>query len=375
MKILIGTALALGTGGVRSYVQTLENELVAKGHDVSVKQPDLLRFYHKIMARIKSLGNHNKVRQELMKANTSSSFTKTRKYMQTNGENLELIHAQDVLYAASLREMHIPVVLTVHGPLLKEMEMASKLSQHVRSYIIEQERIAYEGAAHILAVDTGQKKIIVEEYNIDPEKITVLLNAVDTRLFTPLSLEEPEVPFYLVPRRLVPKNGVGVAIKAFRHLQDERMELWIVGDGPDRSILEELVDHEGLTNKVRFIGSIEQAEMVTMMNQAEGIVIPSIPVNGVIEASSISALEGMSVGKPVIASNIGGLSEMITHMKNGCLFSAGDDSELAALIRKLHADRELRKLLGENALEYVRVNHSSTAWSEKIVKVYESVCK
>lgn len=109
---------------------------------------------------------------------------------------------------------------------------------------------------------------------------------------------------------MVPKNGVHIAIEAMKYVK-ARVQLWIAGDGEERKNLERLVSTLGLEEKVKFLGFVDSKEMVSLMNQTRGIIIPSIPVSGVIEASSISALEGMSVGKPIIASNIGGLQEII----------------------------------------------------------------
>lgn len=72
--------------------------------------------------------------------------------------------------------------------------------------------------------------------------------------------------------------------------------------------------------------------MVSLMDQTQGIIIPSIPVSGVIEAISISALEDMGVGEPIIASNIGGLQEIIKDKETGLLFEPGNAKQLAELM-------------------------------------------
>lgn len=119
-----------------------------------------------------------------------------------------------------------------------------------------------------------------------------------------------------------------------------------------------------------FLGAVERAEILRLMNECLGIIIPSVPFCGVVEATSIAALEGMSVGKPVFASNIGGLAELIEEGLTGFLFPAGDAEALAALLRLAVQDGKKCEAVGKSAREYVLKNHSLEVWVEKVMEVY-----
>jgi glycosyltransferase involved in cell wall biosynthesis len=110
------------------------------------------------------------------------------------------------------------------------------------------------------------------------------------------------------------------------------------------------------------------------MSGALGIIVPSVPVEGVVEATSIAALEGMSTGKPVFASAIGGLAEIIRHGETGYLFPAGDSAALAALLEEALTDgRERMGEVGCRARAYVLEHHSLAVWFARVATVYREV--
>lgn len=119
-------------------------------------------------------------------------------------------------------------------------------------------------------------------------------------------------------------------IRAFTHLDKDKYELWLVGDGERRSILENLVKELGLNDNVKLLGIrndipnvLQTADIVVMSSHFEGL--------------SLSNIEGMSVNKPFIASNVDGLREVVDGY--GILFPHGDDKALASIIHQLSNDK------------------------------------
>lgn len=117
-------------------------------------------------------------------------------------------------------------------------------------------------------------------------------------------------------------------IKAFTHLDKDKYELWLVGDGERRPILEKMIYELGLNN-VKLLGIrndipnvLQTADIVVMSSHFEGL--------------SLSNIEGMSVNKPFISSNVDGLREVVDGY--GLLFPHGDDKALASIIKKLSDD-------------------------------------
>lgn len=284
----------------------------------------------------------------------------------------DVVHAHDVFSGRVAQLLRIPIVLTVHGPLSKEirMIMGGRCPRYF-AYALESEEMVYQGVHRIIAVDSGQKDIIVREYNVAPSKIIVIPNAVNTKLFSPCDSKPCSPRYLLVPRRLVRKNGVEVAIRAMSFLEDEGVQLWIAGDGPEGGRLRAIARESGIQRRVKFLGAVrERWPMASLMAGAEGVIIPSVPVEGVVEATSIAALEAMSCKVPVFASRLGGLAEIIEHEKTGYLFDPGDSHELAGLVDKVIDSPEEMAQVGQAARAYVEANHGLESWVARVVAVY-----
>jgi glycosyltransferase involved in cell wall biosynthesis len=375
MRIGIGTSFQLENGGVNSYIKTLKSSLNKRNHQTTLIQNNdrginLRNNVLKISKLFRNI-DESEFKIKYTKNYLLDLQKKTKQLISKN--NIELIHAQDILFARSIyKEIDIPIVLTVHGPASREALAINQNHLSYHEYLVSIEKEVYQNVNHIIAVDTEQKNIIVNDYNINPDKISVLLNAVDTDLFKPLENTTNE-NYYLVPRRLVPKNGVVVAIKAFLEADNIESQLWIAGSGSEEETLKRYVKQNNLLNKVKFLGSIDQEKMIKLINKSKGIIVPSIPYKGVVEASSISALEGMSTGKIVIASNIGGLAEIIKDGYNGILFEANNHLELAKILKQTENDVSFYNNIGPNARNTVLNNFSNHNWIEQVTDIYKKV--
>ncbi|MBB6285343.1 glycosyltransferase family 4 protein [Geobacillus subterraneus] len=370
MKVLIGTSFVLRTGGVKSYIELLKKELSKKNCYAEVISDISMNFYSKLFAMLLSLGDIDKFRKKLVEIRSKYIENHLKKLQEI--EQFDVIHAQDVIFANIIADLDMPFILTVHGPLSREAKMANKAGKHYYQFLKQLEERAYKLAKHIIAVDTGQKDIIVQDYGINPNKITVILNAVDVDYFNPEKVTniQCDKEYFIVPRRLVPKNGVDIAIKAMGFLQNNDYELWIAGDGPQREYLEKIAFEENLVDRIRFLGSVDHVNLVNYLSNSKAVIIPSVPVHGVVEASSIAALEGMSMGKIVIASNIGGLAEIIEDGVNGLLFEAGNARELANKMQQVSSRYFEFEEIEQAARETVLNKYSSKKWIDKILDIY-----
>ncbi|RAR25943.1 glycosyltransferase family 1 protein, partial [Pseudomonas sp. MDMC224] len=130
-----------------------------------------------------------------------------------------------------------------------------------------------------------------------------------------------------IPRRLVEKNGVHYAIRSLL-LLPESYVFWISGDGPFAEPIRDFSVKNGIQQRVRMLGAQPNEIVLALMHQANIVLVPSIPVHGVVEATSIAALEAMALGKPLVATRIGGLAEMIQDRITGLLYEPGSLGEL-----------------------------------------------
>jgi colanic acid/amylovoran biosynthesis glycosyltransferase len=134
--------------------------------------------------------------------------------------------------------------------------------------------------------------------------------------------------------------------KGHRHLLEACAELQrsgvdlecvLVGDGPDRGSLEELADQLGLGGRVWFAGRQPTNRVVEFLQHADVVTLQSVMLpSGMSEGIPVSLMEAMSAERPVVASRLRGIPELVEHERTGLLVTPGDSSELAAALRRIH---------------------------------------
>lgn len=143
--------------------------------------------------------------------------------------------------------------------------------------------------------------------------------------------------------RLSPEKGIGGLLQALAAVApDLRPELVIVGDGPMRQELDALVAQLGLGDVVRFAGRLPEAGTLAEIARSDALVLPSF-----MEGLPIVLMEAMALGKPVIATRVAGVPELVTDGVEGLLFTPSNWDELAGRITDLAGDESLRRRLGE----------------------------
>ncbi|MGQ0815542.1 MAG: glycosyltransferase family 4 protein, partial [Gemmatimonadota bacterium] len=171
----------------------------------------------------------------------------------------------------------------------------------------------------------------------------------------------------IVPRRLFEKNGVEYFVRAMPLIRQQMpIEALIVGDGPERARLESLARELGVADAVTFMGARPNTEMPSLLSSAEAAVFPSL-----MEATSVAALEAMSVELPVAASNVGGLPEIVD-ASVGTLFEPANPADLAAKLVSLLQRPDLREL-GARARERVVRSWSNERLARRHLEIYQTL--
>jgi glycogen synthase len=157
----------------------------------------------------------------------------------------------------------------------------------------------------------------------------------------------PEKLCFAYVGRLVPEKGLLVLLKAAEILRRERQqfELLLIGDGPQRARLQAVIEQTGLVESVQITGFLQEPRLAETLERVQVVVMPSIWE----ETAGLAAMEQMMRGKLVIASTIGGLSEMIGDAGLAC--KAGDAEDLARCMREVLDDRTLVTTVGRKAGE------------------------
>ena len=171
-------------------------------------------------------------------------------------------------------------------------------------------------------------------------------------------------PKVLFVGRLENIKGIDVLLKSFKYVVREipSARLYIVGKGSMRQSLEDLATSLGVANNVHFEGPLVEHDLAATYMASDLCVFPSLYGEGF----GIVLLEAMACRKPVIASQVGGMKEVIQNCENGVLVTPGDPRELAEKILHLVDNPNFSDRLVNNAYKNVRLNND---WS-RIAKQY-----
>ncbi len=371
MRIVFATVFDYPhAGGLSTHVATLAHALETLGHDVVVVTPrrhaalrlDLVgrapSRLLQLLGQDRGIVWSHRVRLGLVREALAQEPRESR------------IVAEDVLSAIAARTSGRPCLLTVHGYFTREAlsRRALRPDSYGERVFARWEDAGYRAADSIVAVDSRIAQHILatsgrDDVRVQPNFIDMAwADALPDRPTARRELGLGDWPLILCPRRLTPKNGVHVAVAALKEWPEAH--LLIVGDGVDRARLETQVHQEGLKDRVVFTGAQPHQAMAAYYAAADCIAVPSVPVAGVEEATSISVIEGMASGRPVVASAIGGLKELIENGRNGLLVPPNDPGALAgALQQSLGRAQEL----GRAAQDDVRQNYSARAAAEAFI--------
>ncbi|MFH0785726.1 MAG: glycosyltransferase family 4 protein [Pseudomonadota bacterium] len=167
----------------------------------------------------------------------------------------------------------------------------------------------------------------------------------------------------IVTRRLVDKNGVIYLAQATEFLHNPKIHFIVIGDGPERAAVEAEFDrHCG--KRALFLGSKSHGEIVDYYSAADFSILPSL-----MEATSISGLEAMAAGLPLVGTRVGGIPELIKDGINGFLCHPADPADLAKQINTLLA--EDFRIMGENSRKMVEEQFDWRQIAEKTLAAYQ----
>ena len=342
MKIVMIGKFPPHVGGISSYVYELSKKLIENNDTVYVLTypTDNLKNIGNIHVETTKTINIKGLRGLFF------AFNGTLKLMSIiRDNNIDLIHAHflsppGLIALLASKITKVPYCVTLHGSDIFIL-YKNKLLQPLFKSILQ-------NALAIFVVSEAVKKEVLKIENINWSKIQITRNSVDLSRFNPNNkgILKKEMgltkPIILFVGNLVPQKGVEYLINAKKLMKND-CELVIVGDGPLYNSLKDLSND---IKNIHFLGSRNDIEY--LIPDSEFLVLPSIS-----ESFGIVLLESMACGKAVIASNIGGIPEVVTE-DVGILVNPKDSQELAEKMDYLLENPNVSDALGKNALEKVK---------------------
>jgi len=225
----------------------------------------------------------------------------------------------------------------------------------------------------IITVSHWMKGLLEENYGL--KGINVIHNGVDHELFSHENRNieirglKTDRPIVLFSGRPIALKGINILIKAMRMVLNETGDVHFVFAGVEaKKKWIRMFETEGISTHYSLLGYIPHTEMPQLYSNSSIFILPSM-----IENCPFSLLEAMSSGVAVIASNVGGIPEIIDDGIDGILIEPGNPELLAEEILFLLRNETKRKELSVNARIKILKNFTSKIMSEKIEKVYEKL--
>lgn len=218
----------------------------------------------------------------------------------------------------------------------------------------------------VVKMSCDERKIIILPVGLKIEKFK----------FSTRNVQNGEPVQILTVGRLVEEKGHKYAIKSIAKIikKYRDIEYIIAGDGPLRGELESLVSELGIKNHVRFLGVVEENEVLNLYQQAYIFVLPSvIASNGATEGQGLVLQEAQASGIPFISTLIGGIPEGVLDDKSGFLVPERDVDALAEKLEHLIEHPEIWPEMGNCGRKYVEERYDIKKLNQQLVKIYQNL--
>ncbi|MFC1831692.1 glycosyltransferase [Thermodesulfobacteriota bacterium] len=237
-------------------------------------------------------------------------------------------------------------------------------------------RCCYSLAHRVLANSSAVAKLLNEQELVPPRKIAEIPNFLGSNAFEKVDEEDriaqrrswglPDKAFVVgCVARLAPVKNHAMLLRAFASLPS-RFHVVLIGDGPSRAGLEELKNELGISTRVHFIG-----EVLSTINLHQFFDVSVLCSNS--EAFPNTVIEAMAAGRPVLATAVGGVVDVVKNNVTGILMPPDGVKQLTDALRQLEADPMICSRLGETGQAMVRQEFHQNVVIEKLSALYESL--
>jgi len=357
MKIGIACFPTFGGSGIiateLAYVLAKKHELHLISYDKPVRLGEEIDFsFHKV--ELLSYPLFDRVPCCYSLALVSKLVEIIRSY------NLDIVHAHyavpnatSAYLAKKICNNSAKVVTTLHGT-------DSYLVGSHPSYK-EVTQFSMQQSDALTTVSEYLKERTMTEFDIS-RGIKVIPNFVDPQRFRKLK-KDREQKIVCHSSNFRPIKRIPDIIKAFKIISEEiDCKLSLIGNGPERPKAEKMVKNLGISGNVEFLGNMKNVQDV--VGKSDLFLLPSED-----ESFGLAALEAMSCEVPVVATNVGGLKELISHGVDGYLIKVGDAEALAQYSLKILQETRLQRKIGRSARQKVLKNYTP----DKVVPNYENL--
>lgn len=381
------TAFHKGSGGLETQNKSLCEELVKRGHAVTVFSPKKeLETEEKNENSVKYIFITSEYKKYLFaKINKNSWYEKSlEKFIEFhNATRFDLVLGQSASAESIIenkKQLGVKVISIAHGSTVSEYKtfyrniktvkdfywfirntqyFARQFFGRQRRYVLHSDRV--------IAVSNYVKTALVNECFVDENKVKVIPNGVEPEDFNLLerSLENKVKLLFL--GKVEKSKGIFSLLKIISGIEGEYV-LHVVGDGPDLKESEEFSKKIGVSDKVIFHGRVSYKDFVKD-TKPDIFLFPTQRIEGF----PMVLVESMFLGLPIIAYSLGGVSDAIDDGETGYLIKDGDSKSFKSKLEELLSDSELRRRFGlagrEKALNEFTIGRMIDAYEKVFMEV------
>jgi len=367
-------------GGVENHVFQLVSHLRARGHSVDLltsNLPPSTTSYSAYDIRLPVLFNASGKWGEIPIC--PSIFSK----LATMRPDIVHVHTPPRFFAEStafffhfLSSNKIPVIVTyhLHNSSLKRLER-SVWWLHNRTL----QRFVFDVADKIVLCNSQEVNVLSREFGIKPDKIAVIPPGVDCDKFNPQKAKNNLLrqkgiagdKIILFSGRINPVKGLNFLIEAFqtvsRTFKNSKLVICGAETGNYKHELKMLTNTLGLSSRVVFLDPVSAEDYPSLLASCDIFVLPSMS-----ESWPLSLAEALSMEKPVIATDVGGVKEIVQNNKTGLVIKPADTTALGDALIQLLQNEGLAHRLGTNGRQFALNNFNWALLTSRFEDLYTS---
>lgn len=363
-------------GGIQTHVWELSQSLIDQGQDVHILAGSRPAF--RVKSRVEkgrkiielpTLPGY-RVRWFSITIDEISFNVQVVRWLLKHAAEYDIIHfhgrsgmAWPVLFPSRLKNC----LLTIHGLTEEEWRHNRKtFDRWVHARLSNwAEKLAARRLPILIAVSMDQANRIHERFGRSRLSIKMIPNGILQRPYSPY----PNSKSIAFVGRMELIKGVDLLPDFLENLEKD-VTLFMVGKGQERSLLEKRFTQKGLEGRVVWTGDIDPEAVIEVLEKCDLLILPSR-----YEPQGRVILEAMSIGRPFVASRVGGIQDMLRSGKEGILVDSHNLQEVCAAVNKILCNADQGQSMGINGRKTVRQFYSWEILGKEILSVYEGMLK
>lgn len=366
--------------GIGSHASNLVNQLIADGHQVTVIAPKGQCPDGDLNFKFIDVPSPKLFKNQARWLPLSIYFSNALKIIQKK-QNFDIVHftdARESVFCHSTAPM-VGNVNDTYAADIKSIDYYKKYyidwlpRYYYYKFVHQVEKIAFPRLDAVIAISKFTSDAISTAYSIKSDKLHVINFTIDINSF-PSNRISQKLDYFNNPKILfiggnMQRKGVPTIIQASQKIIQSfpSIEFWIVGQDKHEQRMKDLAKKLGVNKYFRFLGWQDRKGILSCLDQSSIFVLPSLT-----EAFGVVILEAMISGLPIVATEVGGIPEIITSGKDGLLIPPDSPNDFAEAIIKLLMDRNFYERIQQAAHDTVQ-NYDVKTMMDANYKLYNNV--